>query len=130
MPSEPRWYTVFDANKGYHQVPLDDVSKKLTTFFTPHGKYRCLSLPMGYSGPQDIFTQHFGSAVNHTVDARATEDCLIAADSKEELLYKMEKYFEACRAASITLNLKKTQSGTKIIFAGYQINEKGSTLNS
>ena len=127
LPSGPRWYAVFDANKGYHQVPLDDESKKLTTFFTPHGKFCYLSLPMGYAGSQDIFTQQFGSAVDHTVDARATEDCLIAADSEEELLHKVEKFFEACRATGITLNTKKTQSGTNVHFAGYQINEKGST---
>ena len=60
LPSGKRWYAVFDANKGYHQVPLDDDSKPLTTFFTPHGKYRYLSLPMGYTGSQDIFTPRFG----------------------------------------------------------------------
>ena len=129
LPSGKRWYAVFDANKGYHQVPLDDDSKPLTTFFTPHGKYRYLSLPMGYTGSQDIFTQRFGSAVDHTVDARATEDCLIAADSEEELLHKVEKFFEACRNAGITLNTKKTQSGNAVIFAGYQIDERGATLD-
>ena len=124
-----RWYAIFDANKGYHQVPLDDDSKKLTTFFTPHGKFRYLSLPMGYAGSQDIFTQRFGSAVNAFVDARATEDCLIAADSEEELLYKVEKFFEACQASGITLNTKKTQSGNAVIFAGYLIDERGATLD-
>ena len=60
LPSGKRWYAVFDANKGYHQVPLDNDSKPSTTFFTPHGKYRYLSLPMGYTGSQDIFTQRLG----------------------------------------------------------------------
>ena len=129
LPCGKRWYAVFDANKGYHQVPLDDDSKKLTTFFTPHGKFRYLSLPMGYAGSQDIFTQRFGSAVDAFVDARATEDCLIAADSEEELLYKVEKFFEACQASGITLNTKKTQSGNAVIFAGYLIDERGATLD-
>ena len=64
LPTGKRWYTVFDANKGYHQVTLDEPSRKLFTFFTRHGKYRCLSLPMGTAGSQDITTQRFGSAVD------------------------------------------------------------------
>ena len=129
LPAGKRWYAVFDANKGYHQVPLDEESRKLTTFYTPHGKYRYLSLPMGYAGSQDIFTQRFGAAVDKFVDARATEDCLIIAGSEEELLHRVEKFFEACKASGITLNTKKTQAGSEVLFAGYLINEKGATLD-
>ena len=129
LPTGKRWYAVFDANKGYHQVPLDEESRKLTTFYTPHGKFRYLSLPMGYAGSQDIFTQRFGAAVDKFIEARATEDCLIAADSEDELLTKVERFFEACRSAGITLNTKKTQSGNSVIFAGYQINEDGAKLD-
>ena len=32
--------TVADAYSGYHQVPLDEESRKLTTFITPWGRYR------------------------------------------------------------------------------------------
>ena len=121
-----RWYAVFDSNKGYHQVPLDEESRKLTTFYTLHGKFRYLSLPMGYAGLQDIFTQRFGAAVAKFIEARATEDCLIAADSKDELLTKVERFFEACR---ITLNPKKNQSGNGVILPGYQIDEEGAKLD-
>ena len=35
-------FTTFDALKGYHQVPLDEESQKLTTFITPFGRYKFL----------------------------------------------------------------------------------------
>ena len=104
------------------RVPLVDDPIKLTTFFTPHGKFQCLSLPMGYTGSQDIFTQTFASAIDAFDDARATEDCLIAANSEEELLHKAKKFFEAC-------NMKKTQSGNAVVLAGYLIDERGATLD-
>ena len=63
------------------------------------------------------------------IEARATEDCLIAADSEDELIRKVERFFEACRASGITLNTKKTQSGNSVIFAGYQIDEDGAKLD-
>ena len=33
--SSAKYFTVFDALKGYHQCPLDEESQKLTTFITP-----------------------------------------------------------------------------------------------
>ncbi len=32
-----KYFTVVDALKGYHQVPLDDEKADLTTFSTPFG---------------------------------------------------------------------------------------------
>ena len=40
--------TVADAYAGYHQIQLDDESKKLTTFITPWGRYRYCRTPMGH----------------------------------------------------------------------------------
>ena len=84
---------------------------------------------MGYAGSQDIFTCRFGRAVDNFVDARATEDCLIVEDSMERLLYRVQKFFEACREAGITLNNKKTQCGHSVVFAGYRIEENGAQLD-
>ena len=82
---------------------------------------------MGYAGSQDIFTCRFGRAVDNFVDARATEDCLIVEDSMERLLYRVEKFFKACREAGITLNNKKC--GHSVVFAGYRIDENGAQLD-
>ena len=129
LPVGRKWFAVFDANKGYHQVSIDEESRRLTTFHTPHGRFRYTSLPMGYAGSQDIFTERFGKAVDKFVDARATEDCLIMDDSLERLLHRVRKFFEACRDAGITLNNKKTQCGSSVIFAGFKIDATGATLD-
>ena len=36
--AKAKYFTVFDALKGYHQCPLDERSQKLTTFITPFGR--------------------------------------------------------------------------------------------
>jgi hypothetical protein len=56
LPRGIKFFAVFDALKGYHQVPLEENSKEKTTFWTPFGKYRYKNLPMGYAASQDIFT--------------------------------------------------------------------------
>ena len=42
-----KFFTVVDALKGYHQVPLDEESAAMTTFSTPVGRYQYLRLPFG-----------------------------------------------------------------------------------
>ena len=39
--------TVADAYSGYHQIPLDKESRKLTTFITPWGCYLYCRTPHG-----------------------------------------------------------------------------------
>ena len=39
VPSN-RYKTVMDAWEGYHAIPLDEESSKLTRFITPFGAYR------------------------------------------------------------------------------------------
>ena len=47
IPSTARFFTVLDGLKGFHQVELDEASRKLTTFVTPRGRMRYRQMPMG-----------------------------------------------------------------------------------
>jgi len=126
IPRGAKFFAVFDALKGYHQLDLDENSSAKTTFWTPFGKYRYKKLPMGYAAAQDIFTLRFGNAVDKTLQGfRATEDCLIFGFTKSEFYTKIDKFFAACQEAQITLNVKKIQLGSEVIFAGFKIDEKG-----
>ena len=56
IPKGAKLFAVFDALKGYHQLPLEEGSRSLTTFYTPFGKFRYCSFPMGYAPAGDLFT--------------------------------------------------------------------------
>ena len=45
--------TVTDAWEGFHAIPLDEESKKLTQFITPFGVYRYKRGPQGYLATMD-----------------------------------------------------------------------------
>ncbi|KAK3753951.1 hypothetical protein RRG08_006331 [Elysia crispata] len=46
-------FSTLDASSGFFQIPLEESSKKLTTFITPFGRYCFQRLPMGISlGPE------------------------------------------------------------------------------
>ena len=42
-----KFFTMFEALKGYHQRPLNETSQLLTTFITPFGRYKFLRAPFG-----------------------------------------------------------------------------------
>ncbi|XP_058810928.1 uncharacterized protein K02A2.6-like [Topomyia yanbarensis] len=48
-------FTTVDAKKGFWHVMLDEKSSKLTTFWTPFGRYRWLRLPFGIAPAPELF---------------------------------------------------------------------------
>ena len=54
--------TIADAYSGYHQIPQDEESRKLTTFITLWGHFRYLCTPIGhcsvYIGSSSVWTTH------------------------------------------------------------------------
>ena len=51
-------YTTLDARSGFHQIPLDEESSKLTTFLTPCGKFSYERLPFGVTSTAEFFSQN------------------------------------------------------------------------
>ena len=49
------WFSILDARSGYWDLKIDDASADLTTFNSPHGRFRFNRMPMGISCAQDEF---------------------------------------------------------------------------
>ncbi|VDI47522.1 Hypothetical predicted protein [Mytilus galloprovincialis] len=55
--NKARIFSVADARNGFWHVKLDNDSSMLTTFNTPHGRFRWLRMPFGLnSAPEEIPT--------------------------------------------------------------------------
>ena len=52
---DSRVFLKLDAAAGYHQIPLEKESAKLTTVITPRGRYYFTRLPLGISSGPEIF---------------------------------------------------------------------------
>ena len=50
-----KYFTVFDTNKGFFHIPLDQESKLLTAMLTPFGIYVYNVLAMGLNNATDLF---------------------------------------------------------------------------
>ena len=49
--------SVTDTWEGYHSIPLDTESSKMTRFITPYGAFRYLRTPQGFQSSGDAFTK-------------------------------------------------------------------------
>ncbi|XP_058827049.1 uncharacterized protein K02A2.6-like [Topomyia yanbarensis] len=82
-------FSTADARKGFWHVVLDERSSRLTTFWTPFGRYRWTRLPFGIAPAPDIFQMKLLEVIEglHGVECIA-DDLLIyrIGDTLEEAL--------------------------------------------
>ena len=69
-----------DAKKGFWQIKLSESSSKLTTFWTPFGRYRWLRLPFGVSPAPDIFGQKSQEIVQGLIGVEKLADDFVIFD--------------------------------------------------
>lgn len=51
--------SIFGANMGFYQIPLDGAKSKLCTFFNPFGQYMSKRLPFGIISVLKMFYKNF-----------------------------------------------------------------------
>ena len=68
-------FSKLDANSGFWQIPLEENSRLLTTFVTPHGRYCFNKLPFGISSAPEIFQRQMKSSFRATRDTVPYERC-------------------------------------------------------
>ena len=53
--SKARVFSTFDAKDRFYQIGLVEESSKLTTFWTPLGRYHYLQMPFGINLAPEVF---------------------------------------------------------------------------
>ena len=112
-------YTTLDAQSGFHQIPIDEQSSKLTTFMTPFGRFRYLRLPFGLTSASEFFHRTMVDIVGDIpgVDIVGDipgvevhiDDVLIHGTTEKEHDERLKGVLTRFRAAGLKLNAKKCQ---------------------
>ena len=113
--------TVADAYSGYHQIPLDSESRKLTAFITPWGRFRYRRTPMGHCAAQDAFTKRFDDIIADIPrKLKCIDDTLLHDDSVEEAFWHTYDLLQRCLDNGVTLRPDKFSFCRRsVTFAGY-----------
>ena len=121
--------TVFaklDATQGYHQVPLDEESSKLTTFLLPSGRFRFLQAPMGLSCSSDEFCRRSDKIIEGLLRVRKlVDDILVKAPDLKTLNDRIDILLNRCKSNNFTLSRKKLEIGESVEFAGQIVSNNG-----
>ena len=113
-------YCTMDLVSGYHQVPLCEKDRDLTTFITPWGRFRYTCLPMGLSPSGDIFNIRTAQMIEGIPGVhKSIDDVLVEAKSKKEMYVKLFQIFSNCRRDGIILHPDKFKLGTRVKFGGF-----------
>ena len=119
-------FAKLDATQGYHQVPLDEDSSKLTTFLLPSGRFRFLRAPMGLSCSSDEFCRRSDKIVEGLQGVRKlVDDILVQAPDLKTLQDRIDKLLKRCKSHNFTLSRKKLEIGEAVEFAGQIVSHNG-----
>ena len=123
---DSRYFLKFDAVQGYHQVPLDEESSKLTTFLTEYGRFRFKRAPMGLIPCSDFFCERTDSAFAEVDNLlKIVDNGLLQAPSQRVLLQNFRLVLECARRHNLTLSRPKLEMGQSVVFAGHLISHDG-----
>lgn len=129
IPSNARFFTLFDGLKGYHMVALDEESMALTTHLTIEGLHQCTRLPMGAKVSGDEFGSRFDSKIGDIPNTvRCMEDILAFAETYDEMIALNKVIVERAEQHNISFNRHKTEAAfavEEVDFAGYRVNCDG-----
>lgn len=120
-----KFYTNLDLQAAYHQINLPDKYRPILSFNTPFGAYCYNRLVFGLKNSASIF-QHLIDKIVDEVNMPGImayqDDIVVAANSFEETVTKLNKLFECFEKHNLTLSPSKCNfHSTKINYLGFQI---------
>ncbi|XP_055589896.1 uncharacterized protein K02A2.6-like [Uranotaenia lowii] len=92
--SRAKVFSTVDARKGFWHVVLEEKSSKLTTFWTPFGRYRWVRLPFGIAPAPEIFQMKLQEVVQDIEGVECLVDDRIVFGVGDTLLEALENHSE------------------------------------
>ena len=125
--AQAKVFSTVDLRSGFWHCVLDEQSSLLTTFSTPHGRYRWLRLPFGLSVSPEIFQKRLNQAIEGLDGVlNIADDILIfgVGDTEETAKAdhdaKLQALLERCRDQGVVLNQEKLKLRVKRVkFMGH-----------
>lgn len=124
-----KYFSIFDLNQAYHQIPLTPDSKPLTAFCVPWNLYQFTRVPMGLAVGAQTLTRLLDS-IFHDVKFKFVfnylDDLLVYSESFEEHLQHLEEVLVRLCGAGLTVNPDKVNfAQSEISFLGHLVSSRG-----
>ena len=131
--NKARIFSSFDAKDGFYQVGLDQESSKLTTFWTPLGRYRYLRMPFGISLAPEVFESRLQECFADLPGVKDIRDDILVVgygESDSEALLNHDqnvvRLLERAKQVHLKLNKNKVKPRqAEVKFMGHVISRDG-----
>ena len=101
-------FSTLDCSSSFWQLPLDEVSAKLTTFITPTGRYYFKRMPYGLASATEIFQKKLFELLRDVHGAIVDiDDILVFGKDKTEHDANLTKVLRLLHDAGLKLNKSK-----------------------
>ena len=122
-----KFFSTLDALYGYWQIPLAEEDQHLTTFTTPHGRFRFCRGPMGFVATGDEFCRRGDAALSGVQQCvKVVDDILLWDEDYASHLKRVNEVLLRCRQHGITLNAEKfVLAAPKVSFCGFTLSSEG-----
>lgn len=132
---QARWFSLLDLNQAYNQIPLDDESKKYTSFVTPWAQYQFEYLPFGLASGSMVLTslidKIFGDIKFKYVYSFFDDLCVYSDGTFEDHLHKVKEVIARLNRAGLTVNPEKiTIAANHIQFLGHTFQNQSVSVHS
>uniref|UniRef100_A0A1B6JZN4 RNA-directed DNA polymerase n=1 Tax=Homalodisca liturata TaxID=320908 RepID=A0A1B6JZN4_9HEMI len=128
-----KFFTIFDLNQAYHQIPLKKESRPLTAFCVPWNLYQYRSVPMGLAVGAQTLTRLLDS-IFHDVKFKYVfnylDDLLVYSESFTEHVKHLEEVLVRLGRAGLTVNPEKVSyAKSEISFLGHLVSSRGVSID-
>jgi hypothetical protein len=129
---KPRVFGIIDMTSGYHQIPIDEMSRKYTAFICFMGVMVWNRLPMGPKGGGSHFQACMAlmfAGLIYSICEVYMDDILIYADNEDKFITNLRLVFDRIRERKVTIHPDKCHLGMESVeFVGHEINATGMTF--
>ena len=131
IPPKSKFFLTCDFYKGFFQIPLAEEDQMKTTFMLHSlGLFHYRRVMQGGKTSVDIFNRITDELVQEVPDSlKMVDDVLFHGETVDEVLSKFSVLLQKCKERNFTLHPKKISFGNKLLFAGYQISDKGISID-
>ena len=103
-----KYFSKLDMNKGYHQLELDEESRKITVFMTHKGLFRYKRLFFGINTAAEIFQKTVQSVICDVPGAlNYSDDIIVFGKTVEEHNEALKSVLKRFEENNLTLNKEK-----------------------
>jgi len=120
-------FSKIDANSGFWQIPLAEVSRPLTTFIAPYGRYLFNKLPFRISCAPELFQLRMTMILEGLEGVVCQmDDVLVFGATQEQHNQRLTATLDRIKTTGVSLNKAKCKfSVSSVKFLGHIVNKDG-----